>query len=324
MNWILTPSGRSSRAPPPASLFSDSDWPSTLNRPSFNAGTNFLTWVGPSGGGPNNGSPVQQSRHLTDTNGFTTTSNGQIIEGLNVNDGNPIQIAHNNVTVRQCRVILKGLTTFDFGIQYGSGSTTTTGLIVEDCLIDGGTTGAYEGLASGSGNMSGTSRNFARRCYFTGFENCITLFPGSGIDIIDNLFGACKNASGTFDADQIELYTTTDVLVQHNMFDGAGSQTTPGIVNSLLNLTGSGGTVSGAIVNNNMFANGNVCNGFVIGDDNTNFSVSFTFTNNGFFNRGAAAYRRGSTSTLVANSGNYNAATQAATSGTLINGTGAI
>lgn len=304
--------------------FSDSDWPSPLNRPTFNSGTGVLTWVGPSGGGANNGSPVQQSRLLTNANGFTTTNNGQIIQGLNVNNGNPIQVAHDNVTIKQCRVILQGLTTFDFGIQYGSGGTATTGLIVEDCLIDGGTTGGYEGFASGSGSMIATSRNFVRRCYFTGFENCITLFPGNGVDIIDNLFGPCKNASGTFDADQIELYTTNDVLVQHNMFDAAGSQTTPGIVNSELNLTGVSGTVSNAIINNNMFANGNVCPGFVICDDNSQgFSVSWSFTNNGFFNRGAAAYRRDAVA-LVANSGNYNAATQTSTSGTLINGTGLI
>src|SRR5450631_3283381 len=43
--------------------FSDSDWPSAVNRPSFSGGV--LTWVGPLGGGPNNGSPIQQTRTLT-------------------------------------------------------------------------------------------------------------------------------------------------------------------------------------------------------------------------------------------------------------------
>lgn len=145
--------------PRPTVGFSDTDWPSILNRPTFSGAT--LTWVGPNGGGANNGSPVQQSRILSNVGNTNSSGASQVIEGLNI--AGEVRIRHNNVILRQCRIREAAA----FVVECDSGL--PTGVIVEDCLIDGtgapGTTG-FNPDGGGGGSI-------IRRCNITGCENGI-------------------------------------------------------------------------------------------------------------------------------------------------------
>lgn len=318
--------GRPTITVPAASgSFSDSDWSSTANRPQFNSSTNVLTWVGPAAGGANDGSPVQQSLTLTNSSGVTTTANGQVITGLNLTGG--ITIKHNDVVIKRNRYRANSQG-FAFTI-----AANVTGLVIEDNLIDGGKN-SYEGICSLTVNlppltqykMLPTRKNYIRRNYITGFENHITLSNGdSNVEISDNYLTAAGNSgSPSYDGDMIELYWANDVTIQHNVFDGANSQTNNIILNSLINLSNNA-AVTNITINGNMFANGNLCNAFLICDDArmTSATISWKLTNNGFFNKGSKAYRISQAPDPSPNSGNYTATTITATSGTLINGSGA-
>ena len=105
---------------------SDTDWPSAANRPTLNG--SILSWVGPSGGGANNGNPVAQQRTLTASGDITSNAAGQIIEGRLVSGS--IRINHNNVTIRQCAALADEL----FIVATNNAP---TGLVVEDCALGG-------------------------------------------------------------------------------------------------------------------------------------------------------------------------------------------
>lgn len=324
--------------------FFDTDWPSALNRPQYNSGTNQLTWVGPLGGGANNGSPVQQTVTLINTpGGIATTGPNQVISGLNVTAGE-IQILHSGCTVKQCRI-------FDPHDQwYGSViiSAVVTGLTVEDCLLDGGKTSLC-GIGSDGSVTSGltpTTTNIYRRNYLTGYENHMTLSGPTGlkgVNITDNYFTACGNSDNTlFDGDMIELYNCNNILVQHNQFDGTGSQVFTNAFNSMINVSNFG--ANNITVNNNLFSNVSTINSFILcqGPDFGGGAANWSWTNNGYYNPGLtnslpiSQQQGGSTHvtwmrhplaspyTITANSGNYYSATPTGTTGPLIDGTGQI
>ena len=79
------------------------------------------------------------------TGGFSTSSQGQVIQNLDVNGS--IQVVHNNVTIRNVR--------FRSGGQAITLNPSNSGLVVEDCEIDG--TGATDG-ASAIGDLNYTIR----------------------------------------------------------------------------------------------------------------------------------------------------------------------
>lgn len=301
--------------------FSDSDWPSTLNRPTFASGTNTLTWVGPSGGGANNGNPVQQSRVLTNSGSVTSSNPGQIIEGLNISGaGVVINISHNNVTIRQCRINTSGNNQTCIVMGFGG---SVTGVTIEDCLIDGNKA-SLEGIYTISA-ITGGSPNVIRRCNLRGCENNITIWPGDNFSITDNLSTNSGNSFGTPPhLDHIEIYGGNIITISHNYFDGQFDDS--GVVSSI-NITGqgAGSNVANLAINNNMHANFNNNAAWVINDDNTQGGTVAlsSFVNNGFYNRGIKDYRRDSV-TITTNNTNYDAATSTATSGTLINGTGVV
>ena len=106
------------------------NWPDAVNRPSVSGTT--LTWTGPVGGGPSTATDKVQTRTLTvRSGGFTTSSNNQIIEGLDITGA--VHINHTGVIMRQCRVRSTGDSTC---VIESSGSPT-----VEDCIFtnNGGT-----------------------------------------------------------------------------------------------------------------------------------------------------------------------------------------
>lgn len=300
--------------------FSDSDWPSPTNRPTWNSGTSTLSWVGPSGGGANNGNPVQQSRVLSASGSVSTTAANQVVQGLNITG--TIAINHSGVTIKQCRV-------FDSGDQ-GTGAilinANITGLIIEDILMDGNKN-SEEGInIANTRSLLATTKNTFRRNYFTGFENHITLGSngGNNLDIIDNYFTACGNAgSPTFDGDMIECYACNNILIQHNQFDGSNSQTSNVVFNSMVNISNLS-PVTNITCNDNLFSNCSTLGTFVLcdGPDFGGGSATFSWTNNGYYLLGGKAYQHGipgTSYTITANSGNFTAATSTATSGVLIN-----
>jgi hypothetical protein len=137
-------------------------WPSAADRPMWTEGTSTLSWSGPSGGGAT-GTAVPQTRVLTlQSTTINTSSVGQVIQGLNFSSAE-VRIRHNNVVLKQCRIFSGN----PFLIEADSGS--PTGVIIEDCLIDGnlnlGTTG-YNPTVGGGGSI-------IRRCNITRCENGI-------------------------------------------------------------------------------------------------------------------------------------------------------
>lgn len=289
--------------------YSDNDWPSLTNRPAFNSTTKVLTWVGPSGGGANDGNPVLQSRTLSSSGSITTSSNGQVISGVYI-IGGEIVVNHNNVTIQQCYVEGTGADdTHQIFINSGK-----TGTIVEDCNLNGETVGTTQG----GGNIGGAGASIdsatVRRNALHDHEQGVR-YGLTNLSITDNIF---YNPTGN-DSDQVEMYGgSNNVTIQHNTFQGVGV----GGWNSAVNLTNYLGTIGPniSLINNRFLECGSF---FAICDDNGQGggATSWNATNNGFYN--CPDYRRDAT-TITSNTGNFNMATSDATSGTLVNGTGAI
>lgn len=305
------------------------NFPSAANRPQLSGST--LSWIGPVGGGPSTSSDVAQTRALSASGSITTTSNGQVIEGKKFNPGASIDIAHDNVTIRQNAFDVSATTGYIMAIKKAS----CTGLIIEDNYLQGNKN-TYEGIYTYSGSsFVSTTASAVRRNYLTGLDNHMTLWcPGNfNMTISDNFFTASGNAGSgsSWDGDQIELYECDHVTISHNVFDGSNAQAS-GTFNSMVNLSNLG-ALTNIAVSGNLFANCSTINAFVvcIGAYFSAGSVTYSFTNNGFYLLSGKSYIRsqsgdsGARPTPSPNTGNYTAASMTATSGTLINsGTGAI
>lgn len=286
-------------APPAGSTYDNlANWPSVDNRPTFSGST--LSWIGPTGGGSSTTSDVAQQRVLSNVSSAISSSNGQVIEGLNI--AGTLTINHDNVTVKQCRVYGGGY----FPITFGSG---VTGAVFEDCLFDGVGGTQYQGISEGSFVT-------VRRCNLLNYENHIT-GGVSNYTIVDCLFHA---AAGP-DADMVECYGgSADTLIQHNTFDGRDTNAGAAL-NSAVNCSNYLGSVTNIQVINNAFLS--VTSAHVINDDNGfgGGAVSWSCQNNGFYN--STSHSRDDVAPSP-NSGNFVMATTTATSGSLVNGTGQI
>lgn len=271
------------------------NWPSVANRPALVGNT--LSWIGPLGGGPSTANDVLQSRVLTNSGAVSSSSNGQVIQGLKITSNGAIalNITHTGVTVKQCAIIGGA-----FIQSVGNDDT-----VMEDCYSD----------ATGSSQSSGLIKfRVIRRCNVLKFENNITTSGTvlTNATIIDNWLHAAVGP----DADLIELYSADTVLVQHNSFDGTDN--TAGLLNAGLNMTDQDGTVINITVENNAYINlphTQIC------DDGSKAggTVTFSATNNGFFNPGGAL-RLNVASACSPNSGNFVMAAVDAISGALVNG----
>lgn len=300
--------------------------PSAANRPVFNTGTNVLSWIGPIGGGPSTTNDIAQTLLLTNSGTVTTTGAGQTISGLNVSG--QIVVAHNNCTVQRCHIknnTLNDPTGAQSAAQIWIG-TGITGTVVEDCETDGNYTNAA--AASGSGSIMGapnpTVQNITiRRCNLHTSEQNLR-YKINNVLFIDNW---CNQAFG-IDCDMVECYPVgTDnnhITIQHCCFDG----TIATGLNSGINFTNGFGGEAGNIgpdvnVIDCYFLNAG--NFFAICDDNSQGTgtVSWNAVGNGFFITNGGTYRRDDT-TVVTNNGNFNMATPASTSGSLVHGTGSI
>lgn len=240
---------------------SDSDWPSALNRPMWDSGTSTLSWTGPDGGGANDGSPVAQSRVLTNLASINSSSINQVIEGRNITGA--VRIRHNGVILRQCRIAVAE----SFIIESDSGS--PTGVIIEDCLIDGegvvGTNG-YNPTGGGGGSI-------IRRCNITACENAVGI--GENAMVIEDNWIHDLAFEGEAHTDGIQgIGGFTSLTIEHNAIYSRDT--------SCIILQNEGSGFSGVDVNNNlldMSAGGAAC---IIcrGDKGAGIVGAVSFTNN--------------------------------------------
>jgi hypothetical protein len=101
-----------------------------------------------------------------------STSDGQVIEGIR---GGPIHIAHNNVTVRGCRVESFGLHGAYFNPTAGA---SITGALIEHCTYDGG-------LADVRANFwhpANADAVTVRRCNIYGWRSGNTSYRGGDLE----------------------------------------------------------------------------------------------------------------------------------------------
>jgi hypothetical protein len=154
-------------------------------------------------GSSNTGVPVGTS--LTPVTGnFTTTSNGQIVDALDVTDG-AIVVEHSNVTVKRCRV-----SSNSFVAVYVNGSGT---LLIEDCELE-----CQNNSSSGWGGPSSTTAVTARRLNVHSVENGANIV--SGADIRDCWFHDFNPTGADPHTDGLECsFGVSDVNIIHNNFD---------------------------------------------------------------------------------------------------------
>lgn len=156
----------------------DTSWPSALNT-GVPAGTSLTPFSG----------------------ALTTTSNGQIIQDLDITDG-IIIVNHANVIVRRCRFNVNDFGFF--GIDGSGGSVMT----VEDCEIGNIGRGNAVILCSPTGDI--IQRN---NCY--GFENGI--LAGNNTLVQDNYIHNLNNTSEPDPhVDGISVQGASNVIIKHN------------------------------------------------------------------------------------------------------------
>jgi hypothetical protein len=255
----------------PANGFSDNDWPSLLNRP-VRAG-NVLTWVGPQGGGANNGQPVQQSQTLGAPVAGRSISSPGTYTGLNLSD--TLTITASNVTIRNS-YIASG--SFNVVMINAKG---IENVVIEDCEIAG--SGAPGGVAGQNGvfinNNIGSGGIIVRR------NNIHAV--GSGVASGDAPYQVTDNYIHDLDGDpsthfngiQDNGHSTHDgqpVLIQHNSINNNLKNQTDALM--LDNL----GSLTNVTVNNNKLLGANLSTAGVVYIDGSlgTAPVSVVFTNN--------------------------------------------
>ena len=302
--------------------------PSTSNRPQYNAGTNVLSWSGPIGGGPSNGTYTPQTLTLTNSGAITTTSAGQLISGLNITGtGNGVvTIAHNNCTLRQCRVFdSTGNVSNVYLVYIHEG---VTGTIIEDCLLDQNSLShSATGNSTISGEQSagpGINGATVRRCTCQQSEQAIR-FILNNISFTENL---CQMFGGA-DSDWFECYpvggTCNNLTVDYNTFNG-GAGAYFGADSGINLTTGSGlpvGNIGPTIsCDSDWYQDWTTVHAVNIDSSSGGFIRIVSFSNNGFTTNSLPLLGGGGGATITANSGNYVMANNSATSGSPLNGTG--
>jgi hypothetical protein len=256
----------------PINGFSDNDWPSLLNRPTRSG--NVLRWVGPQGGGANNGHPVQQSMTLGAPVAGQMISSPGTYTGLNLSD--TLTITASNVTVRNSYISTVGgynvVRINAIGIQ---------NVVIEDCEIAGG------GAASGVGGQNGVfiNNNIGGGGITVRRNNIHAV--GSGVasgdapyQVTDNYIHDLEGAPEThFNGIQDNGHSTHDgqpVLIEHNSINNnLQNQTDALMLDNLGNLTN-------VTVNNNKLLGSKLSTAGVVYIDGSMGTgpLSVVFTNN--------------------------------------------
>lgn len=256
----------------------DNAWPSLANRPIITSGNPssagaVLSWVGPLGGGPNNGNPVPQSITLpAPTSGQTISSSGTYT-GLNLSD--TLTITASNVTIQQSYINTSG----GFNVV-GINATGIANVVIEDCEIVGG--GASSGVTGQNGvfinNNTGTGIIIRRNNIFSS-GNGVT--PGDApYTVTDNYIHDLAGAAAThFNGIEDNGHTTHDgaaVLIQHNSINNNLQDQTDALYLSNL------GNLTNVTVNDNMLVGALLTSAGTVYVDGsfTTAPMNVTFTNN--------------------------------------------
>lgn len=260
---------------------SDSDWPDTPGtRPTITSGNPatgagaVLSWVGPSGGGPNNGNPVQQSVTLPAASGPRTISASGTYSGLNLFD--TLTITASNVTIQHSYINSAG----GFNV-IAINAAGVQNVVIEDCEIVGG--GATSGVAGQSGifiiNNLGSGGVTVRRNHI--------FAVGDGISVGDAPYTVSDNYIHDIDGDpsthfngmQDNGHTNHDgqpVLIQHNVINNNLQNETDALM-----LTNLGPNTNVSVLNNKFLGAGLTSAGVVYVDGSSGTPpMSVTFNNN--------------------------------------------
>jgi hypothetical protein len=265
---------------------------------------------------------------VTQNGDMTTTSDGQIIEGLNI--VGTLTIANANVTVRQCHIIYPTADSANTN-QIFQQAGATTGLVVEDTALDGNAILGQGNTGNISGSNSAVTGAIVRRNNMYDSEQGVR-YTLNDVSITENYF----HTIGGVDADQIEIYPGGDspggvcnnLFIQYNYFTGPDNS--QGGYNSAINMSTAAGLPAGTIgpnitIDTNWFVN---CPSVhTINNDTTGGgTLGFSFTNNGIYNvaggYGSSTLFGSGDGTVSPNSGNYIMATPSSLTGALYNGTG--
>lgn len=292
--------------------FSDNDWPSLLNRPTITSGNPasagaVLTWVGPSGGGANNGNPVQQAVTLPAPTFGRTISAAGTYSGLNLND--TLLITASNVTIQHSYISTQG----GFNVINVS-ATGIQNVVIEDCELVGG--GPTSGVVGQNGviinNNIGSGGVIVRRNHIFAI--------GSGVasgdapyQVTDNyIHDLAGDPSSHYNGIQDNGHTNHDgqpVLIQHNAIDNNLQNQTDAL------MIDNAGDQTGVTVNNNKFLGANFTSAGVVYVDGSQGTgpISVVFTNNVVGPNTFGTYvfsRQGSASSFsLTHSGNTSATT---------------
>jgi hypothetical protein len=196
----------------------DSDWPSVANRPTVSGET--LSWTGPLGGGANDGHPVRQSVALTASGSVTTSSDGQVIQGLDVSG--TVRISNNNVTLRQCRISVSSY----WAISVDGGM---SGVTIEDVEVDGqnGSTDGMTALYVGVTGSSGACPNLTiRRSNVHGACDGMSIGYGPVLFQDNWVHDLATSGAGHINGIQWNGASTGGLIdVEHNHIENANNQT---------------------------------------------------------------------------------------------------
>lgn len=258
--------------------FTDNQEPSLLNRPTITSGNPttsgaVLTWVGPSGGGANNGSPVQQTVTLPGPTSGQTISASGTYTGLNLSD--TLTITASNVTVRQSYISSSGGASI-----VAINATGIANVIIEDCEIVGG--GSGSGVTGQNGvfiNNNTGSGIIIRRNNIYNSGNGVAV-GDAPYTVVNNYIHDLAGAAAThFNGIEDNGHTNHDgaaVLIQYNAINNNLQDQTDALM--LCNL----GDLTNVTVDSNWLLGAGLTSAGVVYVDGSLGSgpISVTFTNN--------------------------------------------
>lgn len=166
----------------------------------------------------NTGVPTGTS--LTPFSGnFETSSNGQIIQDLDISGAFVIQ--HTPLTIRRCRVIMP---ISEIGALYVAGSVHGGLITFEDCELDGQNKAGCSGIFYDSN--SDPPNLVVRRTWIHRVENGVGCL--SNFEMYDSLIDDLDPAGADPHTDGLQTSeNASDVIIQHNAFRMDGPNTGP-------------------------------------------------------------------------------------------------
>jgi len=153
---------------------------------------------------------VPSGTTLTPSSGFTTSSDGQVIDSLDITG--TITVKHNNVSITKSRITASSF----YGVNHNAG----TGLVIDDCEVSGASSAGL--LLGGSGRSA-----IVRRAHVhDNGDNCKF---GSDVQFIDGyIHGYIVTASSHNDA--IQIVNGDNITISGSRIDALFQQQTAAVI----------------------------------------------------------------------------------------------